>query len=78
MVGIALRALPDLRPVAAPVVLLPALLLIATHAALDALDDIFRVPGTGYAIQRTSELIEMLIGCTALAYVWLKRRNLTG
>jgi hypothetical protein len=77
IVGVALSSRPAFARVGAPSLLLPWFLLISVHAAIDAWNDYFPIqPRFDFTMQRTSEMVELLIGMAGFLYVFLNRREL--
>jgi len=75
IIGVVASFIPGTRKIGAPAILLPCLLVIVTHAAVDVYDDLFPLgPIFNFLMQRTSELVEALIGAAGLLYVWLNAR----
>jgi hypothetical protein len=70
LIAIRLRDRPGLSAVAVAPRLWPWFLVIAIHAAVDATNDIVTIePRFDYAVDRTSELIELLMSVTTLLYM---------
>ncbi|MEP6994610.1 MAG: hypothetical protein ABI968_08830 [Acidobacteriota bacterium] len=77
IVGVWLSFRPALAKIGAPAILLPWFLLIAAHAAIDAYNDSFPIqPRFDFTMQRTSEVVELLIGMAGFLYVLLNLRRL--
>jgi hypothetical protein len=77
IVGVGLGLRPALARIGAPIILLPWFLLISGHAAIDAYNDFFPIQGRfDFTMQRTSEVVELLIGIAAFLYVLLNLRRL--
>ena len=77
IVGVLLSFRPVFARVGAPFLLLPWFLLISVHAAIDAWNDYFPIqPRFDFTMQRTSEVVELLIGMAGFLYVFLNRRSL--
>jgi hypothetical protein len=73
--GVMLGYFPRAQKIAAPTILLPCLLVITIHAIVDFYDDISPVgPRFNLLMQRTSEMVELLIGIAGLLYVSLNAR----
>lgn len=72
LVAVRLSFLPAFQKIGSPAILLPWFAVIALHAGVDVYNDYFPV-GTqfDFYMQRTSELVEMLIGVSGLLYVLL-------
>jgi hypothetical protein len=63
-------SLPALSAVAVPPVLWPWFLTIAAHASVDAFNDIASIEARfDYAVNRTSEMIELLMSMAAFLYL---------
>ena len=72
LVAVAARRTPALARIAAPAVLGSWFLVITGHAVVDVFNDIVPIePRFDFIVQRTSEMIELLIGVAALLYGWL-------
>ena len=70
LVGVAVRRFPRLQPISVDPLLLPFLLVITAVSAVDTYNDLYSLgENIDTGVQRMSELVEMLIGCAALAYV---------
>jgi hypothetical protein len=79
VVGVLLFSRPRFAGIAAPPILLPWFLLIAAHAAVDAYNDVFPIQDRfDFMMQRTSEVVELMIAGAALLYVSLNFRRLLG
>jgi len=77
LVGIGLSFRPALAGIGAPMILLPWFLVITGHAAVDALNDLVPIDERfDFAMQRTSEVVELLIGIAAFLYTLLAFRRL--
>jgi hypothetical protein len=77
LVGVALGAIPAFRRVATPVVLAPCFLLITVHAGIDFANDFVSLGATeDWVIQRSSEMVELIIALGAAAYLALNARLL--
>jgi hypothetical protein len=77
LVGVALGAIPALRPVATPVVLAPCFLLVTVHAGIDFANDVVSLGATeDWVVQRSSEMVELIIALGAGAYLALNARLL--
>ncbi len=78
LLGMWLSFHPVLRKVGVPLILCSWFLIIAVHASVDTYNDYFPI-GTrfDFLMQRSSELIELLIGISAFLYLWLNLRMLT-
>jgi hypothetical protein len=75
--GVAVSYVPRFREIAAPLILLPYFLIIAGHSAFDLYNDVFYVPWfLDRAIEWFAEVIELMIGISALLYTWLKAKLL--
>lgn len=75
IVGVGLSYRPAFARVGAPFLLLPWFLLISVHAAVDACNDFWAIhPRFDFTMQRTSEVVELLIGMAGFLYVFLNRR----
>ncbi len=60
---------------AVPVVLIPWILIITSHAAFDVLEDYTNIPNQlSFAMSETAELVEAMIAYTAFQYALLKQR----
>ena len=74
--GVLVSRRPRLARIAAPAILLPWFLLITAHAAVDAYNDVFPIQDWfDFTMQRTSEVVELLIAAAALLYVLLNSRR---
>jgi hypothetical protein len=77
IVGVWLSFRPALAGIGAPVILLPWFLLTVTHAAIDPYNDFFPIQARfDSTMQRTSEVVELLIAMVAFLYVLLNFRKL--
>jgi hypothetical protein len=77
LVGVAFSYRPALRKIGAPPLLMPWFLLISVHAAIDAYNDVFPIePRFDWAMQRTSEMVELLIAMAGFLYAFLNLRSL--
>lgn len=77
IVGVGLSRLPALAKIGVPAILLPWFLLITGHTAIDAYNDFFPIQAEfDFIMQRTSEVVELLIGIAGLLYVLMKFRTL--
>jgi hypothetical protein len=77
LLGISRGSLPALSAVAAPPVLWPWFLTIAAHASIDAYNDISVIEARfDYAVNRTSEMIELLMSVAVFLYLRLNSRRL--
>jgi hypothetical protein len=75
LVGILLGRVKLFRPIATPTLLFPWFLIISIHAAVDAYNDFYPIQEQfDYYMQRTSELVECMIGLAAFLYIWLHVR----
>jgi hypothetical protein len=75
LLGIWLGKLRPLRPISTPPVLFAWFLLISLHAGIDTFNDAHPIQKDfDFYVQRTSELIECLIGIAAFLYLWLHVR----
>jgi hypothetical protein len=78
IVGVGLSVCNRLPEIAAPVILLPFFAVIAGISGIDIYNGSWPLRADfDYAIQRLAELMEMLIGMSALLYVWLNGRAFT-
>ncbi|MEZ5285770.1 MAG: hypothetical protein R2712_13375 [Vicinamibacterales bacterium] len=76
LVGIALGSDARWQRVAVPRVLLSWFGLITAHAAIDVWNDIWPIEERfDFLMQRTSEVVELMIGIAAFLYVWLHMRQ---
>lgn len=74
--GVLASRRPRLARIAAPSILLSWFLVIAAHAGLDAYNDAFPIePGFDFMMQRTSEVVELLVAGAGLLYVLLNSRR---
>lgn len=72
--GIALAHAPWGRAIGASHLLLSWFVIIAAHSVVDYYNDVTPIGATiDFFIQRTSELIELLIALAAFVYLWLNR-----
>lgn len=77
IVGVWLSFRPARAGIGAPAILLPWFLLVAAHAAVDAYNDFFPIQAQfDFTMQRTSEVVELLIAMAAFLYVLLNFRRL--
>lgn len=77
LVGVGLSFYTPFRSIGASVLLLPWFLIISGHAAVDLYNDFFPIEAHfDFYMNRTSELIELLIGMAGTLYVYLNRRML--
>ena len=73
--GILLGRVKLFRPISTPTVLFPWFLIICIHAAVDAYNDFYPIQEQfDHYMQRTSELVECMIGLVAFLYIWLHVR----
>ena len=76
LLGIWLGALPAFSAVAVPRVLWPWFLTIAAHASVDAYNDIVSIEARfDYVVNRTSEMIELLMSMVVLMYLRINFRR---
>jgi len=77
LIGVMASCIPGTEKIGAPAILLPCFFVIITHAAVDFYDDILPI-GLRFNLlmQRTSEVVELLIGVAGLLYVVLNARML--
>jgi hypothetical protein len=76
LVGIFLWRFPRMRSVAVAPVLWSWFLVISIHAAIDTYNDFAPISRRiDFALQRSSEVIELLIGAAALLYAGLHARR---
>lgn len=79
VLAIAADRIPTLNRVAAPAVLQSWFLIITGHAVVDVFNDIVPIERHfDFIMQRTSEMVELLIGVAALLYGWLNVRRFRG
>ena len=79
LIGYALGRLKPFYKIAPSILLLPWFIVIVGHAGLDLYNDYFPIQREfDYMMQRSSELVEMLIGMVGLLYIWLNSRMLQG
>ena len=77
ILGVWLYSRNRLREIAAPPVLLPWFVLITLLAGLDLINDFYRIHKQfDRNIHQLSEVVEMMVGLSALLYVWIKLRAL--
>jgi len=77
LLGVGLSVRPTFGRIGAPVLLLPWFLLITGHAAIDTYNDFFPIQEQfDLAMQRTSEMVELMIGIAALLFALLNYRRL--
>ncbi len=75
-IGVFLFSYKHFRKVAAPIFLLPWFILIALHSKVDIFNDIVPIHKNFDAyVSEMAELVEMLIACSALIYVYFKFKN---
>lgn len=75
LIGVWLSFYPKLRKIGAPIVLFSWFAVITLHAGIDTYNDFFPIAQQfDYLIQRTSELVEMLIAFSGLLYIALNAR----
>lgn len=75
--GILLRRSSRFRQISMPLWLLPWFGVIVLHAAVDVTDDL--IPTTvraAYVVQRSSEMVELLIAISGFLYIYDKRKRL--
>ncbi len=78
LLGVWASARPRFRQVGASLMLLPWFAIITVTTIVDLYSDYFPVQAQlDYALQRLSELIEMLIGVSGFLYFWLNKRVLS-
>jgi len=76
LIGVWAARVPALRKIAAPAILLSWFLVITAHSIVDVFNDIVPVQKDfDAAMQRLSELIEMLIGMAGFLYIELNARR---
>lgn len=79
LLAVAARRIPALDRIAAPAVLHSWFLVITAHAVVDAFNDIIPLGRRfDFIMQRTSEVVELLIGLAALLYGWLNAQRFGG
>jgi hypothetical protein len=72
------RSRPGLSAIQVPSWLWPWFLTIAVHAAFDACNDIWTIePRADYAVNRTSEVIELLMSVVVVLYLGSNARRLS-
>ena len=72
LAGVWLSFKPKFQKIGSPMILLPWFVVITLHAGVDAYNDFFPIAQRfDYLIQRTSELVEMLIAFSGLLYIVL-------
>ena len=77
LAAIGLRSRPRFSAVQVPPWLWPWFLVIALHAAVDASNDIWTIePRFDYAVNRTSEMIELLMSAAIVLYLRSTTRRL--
>jgi hypothetical protein len=75
LIGIALSFYPSFEKIGVPALLLPWFVIITLHASVDLFNDYVAIQKQfDYAMEITSELIEMLIAISAFLYVTLNAR----
>jgi hypothetical protein len=78
LLGVLASFYQRLRNIGAPVILLPWFSIIAGVAGFDLYLDYFPINAElNFILQRTSELVEMMIGASGLLFVWLNARMLS-
>ncbi|MDD5323236.1 MAG: hypothetical protein PHD43_22020 [Methylococcales bacterium] len=78
LVGVCLSFHLYFQKIGAPVILLSWFLIITFHAAVDVYNDFFPIePRFDYYINRTSELVELLIAISGFLYVILNSKMLS-
>ena len=76
LVGVLFSRWKPLEPIAVPLWLLPWFLVVSLHAGYDVLDDFMTTPiRVAFAVQRSSEWIEMMVSIAALLYVLSKTKD---
>jgi len=79
LAAIRLRTRPELSAIQVPSWLWPWFLTIAVHAAIDACNDIWTIePRFDIAVNRTSEVIELLMSVVVVLYLGSNARRLSG
>jgi len=79
LIGIWLSFSPSFRKIGAPVILVLWFLIITIHASVDVYNDVVAIHKKfDYGMQRTAELIELLIAISAYLYLHLNWRMLVG
>lgn len=72
LIGIWLASNPKLRKIGPPMMLLPWFAVITLHAGIDVYNDYFAIARQfDFNMQRTSELVELLIALSGLLYIVL-------
>lgn len=75
LIGIYLAKFPIFQKIAAPALLLPWFIIISAHASIDTFNDVIPIePQFDFFMQKTSELIELLIAISASLYLYLNTR----
>jgi hypothetical protein len=74
--GVGISRIARFERISPPTMLLPWFLLITAHAVVDAYNDVFPIEERfDNTMQRTSEVVELLIAGAALLYVLLNRQR---
>lgn len=77
LIGVSLSSYQYFRKIGTPVILLPFFSIITILAGIDLYNDYFRIQeNIDFAVRRSSELVEMLIGISGFTFVWLNARML--
>jgi hypothetical protein len=78
LIGLSLNSTPKLKRLAAPPCLFFWFFIITSHAIIDVFNDFVPINKRfDYYMQRTSELIEMMIGISAFLYLYLNYKRET-
>lgn len=79
LVAVAVRRIPSLDRIGSPAVLRSWFLIIASHALVDVFNDIVPIARRfDFIIQRTSEMVELLLALAAFLYGWLNAQRFGG
>lgn len=76
LMGVWLSFYPSFQKIGVPALLLPWFIIITLHASVDVFNDFVAIEEHfDYVMQRTSELVELLIAMSAFLYVHLNSRT---
>ena len=77
--GILLSRYSGFRRIAVPSWLFPWFGVIVLHASVDVTDDLISTPArAAYVVQRSSEMVELLIAISGFLYIYDRRKSLRG
>ena len=77
LIGIILNRFPEFKNISVPKILILWFLIIIFHGVIDFYADIVKINGSiDFALQESSELIELLIAGSAFLYLWLNKKRM--